>query len=86
MSDDNKPRFDPTINLGHVITLTGVIMSMVAGWHSVDARLSGAERQFNRLILVVENSIRQEEQIKSLAATVARLEGQVITLRERLKQ
>lgn len=82
--DGGRPRFDPTINLGHIITLTGVIMSMIAGWYSVDARLSGAERQLTRLIVVVETSIRQEEQIKGLQATVARLEGQVLTLRDAL--
>lgn len=79
--NDNRPRFDPTINLGHIITLSGVIVAMVASWYSVDSRLSGAERQLVRLVLVVEASIRQEEQIKTLQATVTRLEGMVLTLR-----
>lgn len=32
--------FDPTINLGHVITMVGVMLAMVSGWYTVRTQLA----------------------------------------------
>lgn len=32
--------FDPTINLGHVITMAGVLLAMVSGWYTVRTQLT----------------------------------------------
>lgn len=77
----SKPFFDPTINLGHVLSLSGVIIAIIGGWYSFDSRLSGAEKQLNRLVLVIEASIRQEEQIKALTGSVLRLETQIQSMK-----
>lgn len=34
-----KWRFDPTINLGHVLTFVGFILTMMAGWNMLDKRV-----------------------------------------------
>jgi TolA-binding protein len=36
---DRKVRFDPTINLGHLLTFIGFIMAGFGAWSTLDARL-----------------------------------------------
>jgi TolA-binding protein len=36
---DKKVRFDPTINLGHLLTFAGFIMAGFGAWATLDARL-----------------------------------------------
>ena len=38
-----KPRFDPTINLGHVISLGGVIVVVTGSLYLTDYRLNALE-------------------------------------------
>jgi len=64
MSD--RPLFDPTINLGHVITLSGVLIAVVGGWYTVDARLATVERAITSLSSVVVESARYDERLKSV--------------------
>ena len=66
--------FDPTINLGHIMTLTGVMVAIIGGWYSFNARLELVERQIARQTVILELSIRSEEQIKALIGRVERLE------------
>ena len=39
-----KPRFDPTINLGHVISLGGVIVVVAGSLYLTDYRLNALEK------------------------------------------
>lgn len=40
MNDDNKHfRFDNTINLGHILTFVGFLLSMAIGWATLDKRV-----------------------------------------------
>lgn len=80
MSEENRngngrPRFDPTINLGHVLSLSGVIIAIVGGWYSFDTRLKSVETQMARQTQVIELGIRQEERLNYLSDRVLRLEG-----------
>jgi hypothetical protein len=72
---ENSPKFDPTINLGHVITLSGVVLAIVASYYSFSSRLTSVEFQINRIASVLESTIRQEEQVKSLNQRMDRLEA-----------
>lgn len=38
-----KPRFDPTINLGHMLTFAGFILAGFGAWSTVDSRLMALE-------------------------------------------
>ena len=39
-------RFDPTINLGHIVTAGVFLATTVAAWVTLDARVSGLERGY----------------------------------------
>lgn len=48
MSDEttispNRPRFDPTVNLGHILTFIGFMATGFAAYSQVDKRLSVVE-------------------------------------------
>ena len=50
MTDENqqtggKFRFDPTINLGHLITFIGFVIGIAAAYNTLDKRISVAEVQ-----------------------------------------
>ena len=75
MTDNAKPRFDGTINLGHILSLSGVLIAVVGGYYSMSLRLAAAETQLSRIAIVLEATIRQEEQIKWLIDRVNRIEG-----------
>lgn len=44
-----KVQFDLTINLGHVLTATAFLLSTVAGWVTLDARVTSAEKEAKRI-------------------------------------
>lgn len=42
MPIENQPRkwrYDPTINLGHILTFLGFIVTIVIGWNTLDKRV-----------------------------------------------
>ena len=39
----NKPRFDATINLGHILTFVGFLATLAAGWVALDKRVTTLE-------------------------------------------
>src|SRR4051794_26122375 len=50
MSDlSNRVRFDPTINLGHVLTATAFLVSTIAAWISLNARVEQAAKDVARI-------------------------------------
>jgi hypothetical protein len=61
------PRFDPTINLGHVLTATVFLMSAGAAWMNMNARMERAESAIATLkqeakdsFVTVENRFMRE--------------------------
>jgi hypothetical protein len=70
----SNPRFDPTINLGHLISLGGVIITIVGGWYVMDHRLTALERNFEKLSVAVVELVRLDERLKDFARRVDNLE------------
>jgi hypothetical protein len=70
-----SPRFDPTINLGHLLTLTGVVIVMVGGGFVADFRLAALEKEVAKLSNLVVQAARFEERITDLTRRVDRLEA-----------
>jgi hypothetical protein len=68
------PRFDPTINLGHLLTLTGVVFVIVSAGVVADFRLAALEREVAKLSDLVVQAARSEERMTDLARRVDRLE------------
>ncbi len=50
-----KIKFDPTINLGHILTFLGFIFSIFVGWTVLDKRVTVLEEQ-RRLQAQVDSS------------------------------
>jgi hypothetical protein len=69
-----RPRFDPTINLGHLLSLAGVTIAVAGGWYVADWRLSALERQMERLSAVVTESARNDERLKEVKRRLDSLE------------
>jgi hypothetical protein len=70
-----RPRFDPTINLGHMITLSGVVITIIGGWYAFDARLAAVERQMSNLSTVVVEAARIDERLKGYERRLDRVEA-----------
>lgn len=61
------PRFDPTINLGHLISLCGVVLVVTGSLYLTDYRLNALEKNVEKLSTVVIESARTDERLKDLA-------------------
>lgn len=72
---DNRPRFDPTINLGHLISLGGVICAIAGSWYLMDYRLAAVERQIDKLSSVVIDNARMDQRITDHGRRIDKLES-----------
>lgn len=76
--EPQKQKFlSPTMDIGQLITLGGIVASIIGGYYSFDARLNLIERQIGRQTQVIELSIRQDEQLKYLLDRVGKIEEHV---------
>jgi hypothetical protein len=81
VDDRRKPRFDMTINLGHVITLIAFVISGFAFWNSVDKRIlvlevannSQRERDINQDLSSKEKFTEVRESLRDLRRSVDKL-------------
>lgn len=76
-----KPRFDPTINYGHILTAmsfiiagTAVFFGMKAELQHVDQRVAKVETTLQQLANVVVLTARQDERLNAIERRVDRLE------------
>ena len=73
-----RVRFDGTINLGHVLTMAGMIASTIGGmmwiYSTFDKRLSLVEIQLSRQTEMIDRSIRTDEQLRAIRERMDRLE------------
>src|ERR1041384_4077059 len=77
----SKPKFDPTINYGHVLTAlsiviagTGAYYGMSSELHNVDQRVAKIEQTLQQLASVMVLTARQDERLISIERRVDRLE------------
>jgi hypothetical protein len=68
------PRFDFTINLGHVISIGAVIVTMVVGWVSFDQRLKSVEKTLETATATLVEQVRQGARLDALTGRLDRLE------------
>lgn len=88
MNDIPRPRFDPTINLGHVLSILSFLVMAAAGYFAMkgdidklDMRLVTVEKSGHDLIQSVSRladvmviTARQDERINALGSRVERIE------------
>lgn len=77
-------RFDMTVNLGHVLTMIGLMLTLAAGGYgiiqtvnNVDFRVSIVEKQLGSMSRLMESAVRVETEIDNLDRRVTVLEGRV---------
>lgn len=70
----SSPRWDPTINLGHIMTAVVFIAAISGGWYLTDHRLSALERNFEKLSTVVIDNARTDERLKDFSRRLDLLE------------
>lgn len=68
------PRFDPTINLGHLVSLGGIIIAISGSWYLMDHRLATLERNMEKLSTVVIEYARLEQRISDQGRRIDKLE------------
>jgi len=87
MSDDliansqPKPRLDPTINYGHLLTVVSFIFAGAAAYYgmraellNVDQRVARIESTLQQLANVIVLTARQDEKLNALERRVDRLD------------
>lgn len=68
------PRLDFTINLGHLLSISAVIVTMVAGWVNFDARLKAVETTLATSTQTFIKQIELGADLRALDARVVRIE------------
>jgi hypothetical protein len=92
MSDEasgrRKPRFDPTINYGHILTAATFIAAGLAAFlgmkielQNLDQRVIKIEATLQQLANVLVVTARQDERLKAMERRVDRLEQSLVTKR-----
>ena len=80
-----KIMFDPTVNLGHLITFVGFIIAGFAAWSTLDKRITVVETQRAHQAQVdVMQDQRALDSYVALRETLARLDRQVERLANQL--
>lgn len=86
-SDQARPRgvrFDPTINLGHIITFVGFILSLFVTWSTLDKRVVVLEesRKAQELRDTGQDQ-RNSDQMGAIRESLTEIKQNVIALRDR---
>lgn len=72
-------RLDLTINLGHVITFGGLIITMTIGWATFDGRLRAVEKTLETATSTLIEQVKQGGELRALTQRVERVERIVDT-------
>lgn len=81
----NSPRFDLTINLGHVLTFGGLLVTMAIGWGAFDGRLTRVEEILRTATATLVEQVRQGTELRALSERVSRNERSIETILERAR-
>jgi hypothetical protein len=78
-----KPRFDPTINYGHVLTVSSFLIAAASAYYgmraelqNVDLRVAKIESTLQQVANVLVSSARQDERLIAIERRIDRLEGE----------
>jgi len=79
-----RPRFDPTINLGHLLTFLGLCLAALGAYYgakaelaSVAMRLTIVEKQIEKMSQILITDARQDERTTAIERRLDRLEQQL---------
>ena len=69
--------FDPTINLGHILTMISMGAALVTGLSWTNTRLTLLEQQVGALAQIMERGVRTDERQQALEKRVDRIEERI---------
>lgn len=76
-----RPRFDPTINLGHIFTFLGYLVVAAGAYYGMRAelgtvtlRLEVVEKQIDKMASVVVQGARQDERMNQIERRLDKIE------------
>lgn len=67
-------RWDGTVNLGHLLTMGAMLLTLMMGYSTFDKRLSLVEAGMARQTEVLDRSIRFDEQLRAVRDRVDKME------------
>ena len=80
-SGRTKPRLDPTINYGHILTIVSFVIAGISAYYgmraelvNVDQRVGKIESTLQQLANVVVLTARQDEKLNAIERRVDRME------------
>jgi hypothetical protein len=79
-----KPRFDPTINLGHLLTFGGFILAGVGAWYGVKSEVANIEYRISSIDKTVERLTTNVEKLTAITVVTARQDEQIAAMRTRI--
>jgi cell division protein FtsL len=78
MSDPSKVKFDPTINLGHILTFVAMVIGVMSSYSLLDKRIGVLEeRSTAALTQAAEKVSEQKESLKEIKSDVKDLQRSV---------
>jgi len=87
MSEEQKKlNFDPTINLGHVLTFVGFVVTIIIGWSTLDKRVVILEesRKAQASIDAMQDA-RTEEKFSDIKETLRDIKQTTEKISDRLE-
>lgn len=86
---NKKMRFDPTINLGHVLTFLGFLLTIFIGWQNLDKRVVVLEETRNAQTMrdkhqdatIATQSGQIRESLQEIKAAIIRLDNKIDALK-----
>lgn len=77
MNDLPRPRFDPTVNLGHLISLGGIVVTLVGALYLMDYRVAKVEVQLEKLSTVIVDNARTDQRLIEIVRRLDIIENRV---------
>lgn len=80
-----KPRFDPTINLGHLLTFGGFILAGLGAWYGVKSEVANIEYRIGSIEKTAERLTVNVEKLTAITVITARQDEQINAMRARIE-
>lgn len=77
-------KFDPTINLGHVLTFVGFLVAIFTAWTTLDKRVTVIEERANTQIIVDRNQDNtMATNMSAIRESLSEIKQQITRINER---
>lgn len=85
--EDRKWKFDPTINLGHIITFIGFLATVAVGWTTLDKRVLVLEEARNTQAQIDRHQDQSaQQQMQYIRETLSEIKRSVDKLNDRYER